>query len=97
MPPRCWRHRVVRWDEGSGAGGFLSGAGEEFLDGDQGVAVGACAAGAEADGEGVAVIAALLAEVAGLAVGAGVDGVGASGPRRGSTAVRVVVGAWRRR
>ncbi len=46
----------------------------EVGDGDGFVAVWAGAAGAEADGQGVAVGAALLAEQPGVAVGAEVDG-----------------------
>jgi len=80
------------WGVGSGIGGFGSGACEELVEGDQGVTVGTRAARAEAGGESVAVVAALLAEVAGLAVGAGVDGAGASGLRWGRRSGRV--GRW---
>lgn len=58
--------------------GLLNFVGDEVVDGDGFVAVGAWCSGAEACAEGVAVGAALGAEVAGLAVGACVDG-GVSG------------------
>jgi len=70
-------------DEVSPSGGCWSGACAELFKGDQAVAVRARAAGAEAGGEGVAVRAALLTEVAGVAVRAGVDGAGAPGSRWG--------------
>ena len=54
---------------------------DEFVDGDGFVAVRAVPAGADPGAGAVAVVAPLLAEVAGFAVGAGVDGVRAAAAR----------------